>query len=457
MNTMTVTLTGSGPVQLSTGGGILHHGDLGPAFADGTDFDSSQPGDQTVPDASGWTVNVTGGGSDTLEIDEGEATDPVSYNFGHTFFPGGTPCAVRAPQAQQAIQLSPDPAQETWFCYPSGIAKVIVRPGGGSIQYGVLDTQAGVPLYLYGGAGGNDVMSEGADVPTEVGGYHNAASPVYFYGGSGPATVSLIDDQGSSPATYTIGNGEIVKSGLYPLYYSLPDDQASSIGLYPQSRPSTINVGHTSGITVQIFGGFFGQTGPDVINGADADAPMLVEGSLGHDTITTSPIAGGSYVDDGGDPTIYATNNPGTYIDCNQSGKATGTVYAVKADSIHNCSAVHYQNRPLVLSHIRFKSSRVRHGSNLTLELPVAITGRLTLTYARQECKSHHRSCHYANTGTRTITVHAGTTKLMFSSKATAGRNARLGSLAPGTYRVAIQLSSGGQRSNTVKLALTIT
>jgi hypothetical protein len=59
-------------------------GALGSGFADGTDFDSTQAGDQTAPDAADWTVNVTGGGSDTLEIDEGEATNPVSYNFGHT-------------------------------------------------------------------------------------------------------------------------------------------------------------------------------------------------------------------------------------------------------------------------------------------------------------------------------------------------------------------------------------
>ena len=93
----TVTLTGSSRAPLSTGGGLLHHGNLGPGFSSGADFDSAAAGEQQVPDSSGWTVNVTGGGGDTLEIQEGETLVPLSYALGHTFFPGGVPCVVRDP------------------------------------------------------------------------------------------------------------------------------------------------------------------------------------------------------------------------------------------------------------------------------------------------------------------------------------------------------------------------
>jgi hypothetical protein len=451
--TETVTMTGSGPVDLSTGGGILRHGGLGSGFADGTDFDSSQAGDQTVPDASGWTINVTGGGSDTLEVDEGEATNPVSYNFGHTFVPGGTPCAVRAPIAQEGVQVSPDPAQEMWFCYPSGISKVIVRPGTGSIQYGVLDTQAGVPLYLYGGSGGDDELTESADVPTEVGGFHNAASNVYFTGGPGPAQVTYDDDQGSTPQTYTIGNGGISKTGQFPLNYSNLA-AGSLIELYPQQGPSAINISATGGVPVQIFGNFFGQTGPDVINAAKADAEMFVTGSLGNDTITTSPVAGGYYFGGGGNPTIYATDNPGTQINCTSGAPAKGTVYAVKADRITDCATVHYPAAKLVLSHLSFKSARVRKGSKLTLRTPGISAGRLTLTYKLHKC--HRRRCSYHTIGTRSLNVKSGSSSATFSSQANEGRHHRLKKLAAGSYRVSLMLTAGKLRSNTITITLKI-
>jgi hypothetical protein len=74
----TADLTGSGSVVITTSGGLLHHNDLGSAFDGDTDFDSAESGIQSVPDTGGWTVNVTGSGSDSLEIDEGESTSPVS-------------------------------------------------------------------------------------------------------------------------------------------------------------------------------------------------------------------------------------------------------------------------------------------------------------------------------------------------------------------------------------------
>jgi hypothetical protein len=458
-STDTVTLTGSGDVQLSTSGGLLHHNDLGSGFSDGIDFDSTQSGDQTVPDAAGWTIDITGGGSDTLEMDEGEATDPVTYEFGHNFYPGGTPCLYRAPEAFPGITMDPEPDQNLTVCYTSGFGSVTVRPGAGSIQYGVLDTQAGVPLYLYGGAGGADQMNESADVPTSVGGYHNAASPVYFHGGSGAATVAYIDDVGSTAATYTVGSGVISKTGQYPLYYSLPNNPASSIQLYPQQGPSTINVGSSGGVLVQIFGNFFGQTGPDVINGSKADAPMVVTGSLGNDTITTSPVAGGGYFGGGGDPTIYATDSSSTTIDCNQGGPPKGTVYAAKGkDQISDCAHVVYLTTKLTLSRLSFKSSRVKAGSKLTLRTPSIAAGKLALTFELNRCsgKGHERKCRYHTVGTRSFSVKAGSSSITFSSQAQEGSHHRLKKLSKDTYRVAVMETSGSLRSSPVDLKLTI-
>jgi hypothetical protein len=340
-----------------------------------------------------------------------------------------------------------------WFCYPSGINKVIVRPGTGSIQYGVLDTQPGVPLYLYGGAGGDDELTESADVPTEVGGFHNAASPVYFTGGSGPAEVAYDDDEGSTPQTYTIGNSVISKTGQYPLNYSHLAD-GSIIELYPQQGPSTINVSATGGVPVQIFGNFFGQAGPDVINGAKADAELFVTGSQGNDTITTSPVAGGYYFGGGGNPTIYATDNPGTQINCHQGGPPKGTVYAVKADRISDCATVNYPATKPALSHLSFKSGRVKKGSKLTLRSPSFPAGRLTLTYKLHQCHKHR--CSYETVGTRSLNVKAGSSSISFSSQANEGRHHRLKQLAAGSYRVSLVLTAGKLRSNTITLTLKI-
>jgi hypothetical protein len=117
---------------------------------------------------------VTGGGHDTMEIDEGEPANPVTYDSGHTFYPGGAPCMVRDPHDRHGlVRFSVNPSSETEFCYPHGIDDVIVRAMGRSIQYGILDSRRGVPLHLYASAHGDrNSIDEVADVPTEVGGFH---------------------------------------------------------------------------------------------------------------------------------------------------------------------------------------------------------------------------------------------------------------------------------------------
>ena len=179
----TATLTGSGIIILSTKDGLVHH-DKASGFDSSEDFDSTAPGDQTVPDTGGWTVNVTGGGKDELAIVEEEPPNPLSFAFGHTSFPGGVPCVVRDPNDRHgSISFSQHPAQETRFCYERGFDDVSVKASAASTDFGVLDTEKGVGLRLFGGDG-NDALTEVANVPSSVPGeFHNPESPVYFVGG----------------------------------------------------------------------------------------------------------------------------------------------------------------------------------------------------------------------------------------------------------------------------------
>ena len=371
----TVTLVGSGNVRISTGAGVLHHGNLGPGFADAEDFDSTHSGVQTVPDTGQWKVNVSGGGKDTFEIDEGESTSPVSYTSGHTFVPGGVPCMVRDPHDHKGlVAFSVNPKSETEFCYPRGIDNVIVHGGKGSIQYGILDTQPGVPLHLYGSLHSTNSIEEVAGVPTEVGGFHIPMSSVYFIGGRKSATITFNDGITKKPATYAINRDEIVRKGLPALHYST-QSRGSELILYPQAGPSKIVVKPTGGLLVQIFGNFAGQKGPDQIDASHADGPALITGSEGNDTILASP-AGGYVVGGGGNPTIHARNDFLMDIDCAFSG-STGTAFVTTKDIVHHCRTVHRSKPVVVLRGVSFTPHRVASGSPLTLRVPPYAEGDL--------------------------------------------------------------------------------
>jgi hypothetical protein len=452
-STSTVTLTGSGPVILSSSGGLLHHNDLGPAFAGPEDFASSQTGTQTVPDTGGWTVNIAGAGADSLAIDEGEATNPVSYASGHTFTPGGTPCVVRDPNDRQGqVIFSMHRPQETWFCYPSGFSSVSVHAGTGSVQYGVLDTQPGVPLHLFGGPGKSDQLSETVNVPTSVGGFHQPMSPVYFTAGSGRSTISYIDGPVSAPATYKIGNGQLTRTGMPPLYFT---PHHTLIALYPSIGPATIDIGPTGGNPTQIFGNFFGQLGPDTINGSRADAALFITGSMGNDTIISGPVGGGFIFGGGGNPTIYARNDAYEQIVCAPLGSpSTGTVFGNTLQQILNCATVHRSKPVLVLGDVSFASGSVGRGKGLGLNVPLYASGELQLSFERASCAHAGRCSRYKPLGSRSVTVHVGSSVVRFSSKYSV--HGHLVTLPPGSYRVSVRLKSHGLRSAASNLTLTI-
>jgi hypothetical protein len=448
----TVRLVGTGAVRIWTEGGLLHHGNLGPAFAAATDFDSAEAGTQSVPDTGQWTVDVTGGGRDSLEIDEREPTSPVSYTSGHTYYPGGAPCVVRDPNSHEGqVIFSLHPKQETRFCYPHGIDRVTVRAGSGAAQFGVLDTASGVPLHFFGSRHGTNYMTESADVPTSVGGYHMPMSPVYFTGGGGEDVISLDDGTSTSPARYVINANEIHKSGLPPLHYATRNP-SSALWLYPQAGPSNIRVGPTGGIFVQIFGNFSGQKGPDRIDASGADAQVGITGSLGKDTIFASP-AGGFVQGGGGNPTIYALSDSPTQIECAPSGANKGTVWGTTLDQIKHCHVVHRQPPVVVLRDLSFSPARVPAGSKLTLAFPSYEQGQLALTFERKRC-AQRGGCRYQPVGTRTVHIRLGQTGLRLTPRVhTHGRQV---TLPAGTYRVVAQLTSSHWRSKADRLGLVI-
>jgi len=427
----TATLSGSGRVALSTGGGLVHHGVLGPGFASAADFDSSAPGDQTVPDTGGWTVSAHGGGADTLDVQEGEMLTPISYAIGHTTFPGGAPCALRDPNDRGGITaFSRHPAEETLFCFRAGFKQVAVRAGTGAAQFDVLDTDPGLIFRIYGGPG-DDMLTVAANVPSGVGVAHNPQSPVHFYGGKGQDFLTLNDGPVTAPATYKVADGAIRRNGLPPLYF---DAGVDGLVLYPEDGPSNIAIGRTGGASVQVFGDFHGQHGPDRIDGRFADAPIFVAGSSGDDTML------GSVFEDlldgaGGTDRIVSRDASFDQVACNGG---MGVVEVDRLDRLMDCPTAKFSRPLIALTRAAFTPAKVKRGKRLKLDLVSTDAGKITLTWK--------------HLGKRTFTVGKGPNLL--SIKPRVGGRA----LAKGRYKVSAQLrSNSGKRSKSLVLGLRVT
>lgn len=435
------SLTGSGSVVVTTGAGVFHHRAMGTGFASGRDFDSVKPGEQTVPDGGGWELNVTGGGHDQLELREGESTNPVAWGFGHTFFPGGVPCVVRDPNDRHgAIAFSVHPDDEARLCYPGGIARVTVRGGTHEDQFGVLDTEAGIPLALFGGSG-PDRMTESANVPSGVGGTHDPLSAVDFTGGPGSDQVSFDDGPAKKRAAYAIGDGRIKKTPGPP---ALSFAGVELVWLYPQDGPADIAIGPTGGASVQVFGNFFGQRGPDRIDARGADAPVVATGSLGDDTILGGPffdfLSGG-----GGDDAIDARDMASDRVECD-GGK--GRVRIDQLDQAVKCPTAKRSAPLLALWKAHFDPRSVPAGAKLHLDASSTAAGKVKLTFRR------HKGEKLVTEGTASVAVKTGSGSHRLGPKVTRDGNKR--ALPKGSYSVRAQLRRGDARSKTVTLRLTV-
>jgi hypothetical protein len=428
----TAALTGSGNAEVSAAGGLLRHADIGPGFASDADFDSTVAGDQPVPDTGGWALTISGGGKDKLAIEEGEPAGPLAYAFGHTFFPGGVPCVVRDPNDRGGIiAFSRHPAQETRVCYRTGFVEVAVEAGDGPVDYTVLDTEPGVALRITGGPG-NDSLSEAANVPSSVDELHNPESPVHFSGGGGDQDyLSLNDGPAKAPAVYKVGNGAIRKTGLPPLTF---DPTVEFLALYPQDGPSNITIGPTGGASLQLFGNFFGQEGPDRIDATRADAQHILTGSTGDDKIIGSALSdylGGG----GGNDSIDSRDASFDQLDC-EGG--TGVVAADTLDRLTDCPSATTVAPEVALWRAAFAPKRVRRGKKLTLETVATLGGKVALKFKRG----------HARTLTKRVSVKQGPDTVTFKPPA---------KLKKGRYSVSAVLNAGaGKKSRPAKLALTV-
>jgi hypothetical protein len=369
----TATFTGSGGLSVTTADGLLHHSSTG--FNSDADFDSGAAGDQTVPSAAGWTVNVTGSGPDSLDILEREAV-PVGFASGHTSFPNGTPCIVRDPVDRRgAILFSAHPDVETRFCYPAGIALVTVRAAVADASFTVIDTHEGVPVSFEGGPG-DDELAVAANVPSGAGVPHNPLSEVRFGGDGGSDRFAFVDGRVMEPATYTIADSTFQKSGLPSLVFT----EVEGIEIYPQAGPATIEIARTNAQYVQVFGGFFGQEGPFRIDARGSDTSVIASGSTGADTLLGSAfndyLGGG-----GGSDTIVSRDATFDTVEC-EGGE--GTVRADTIDTPAGCADVR-ESKPLVgLLRARFERKTVTRGVVPRIDAASTVDGRLTLEFRRK-------------------------------------------------------------------------
>jgi hypothetical protein len=438
----TATLTGIGSVAITAKGGLLHHDAVaapgsGSAFASDTDFDSTAAGDQTVPDTGGWTVNVSSGdddevpGKDFLFVNEGEPPGPLAYAFGHTFFPGGVPCVVRDPNDRGGgISFSRHPAQETRICYVKGFTEVYVRAGDGPTDFTVLDTEPGVALKITGGPG-NDSLSEAANVPSSVEEFHNPESKVYFSGGGGDQDyLTFSDGPATAPAVYKVADGAIRKTGLPPLFF---DPTVEFLALYPQDGPSSITIGRTGGASLQLFGNFFGQRGPDRVDATGADAQHILTGSTGDDTIVGSALS--DYLGGGGG--TDAIDSRDASLDQVVCEGGTGVVKADTLDRLTDCPSARTVAPRVALLRAAFAPKKVKRGKKVALHAVSTLAGKVTLKFKRRG----------ARTVTKRVSVKQGPNTVRFTPPR---------KLRKGRYSVSAVLAAGGKRSKAVKLSLTL-
>jgi hypothetical protein len=329
------------------------------------------------------------------------------------------------------ISFSRNPDQETRVCYPGGFGEVAVKAADGPVDFTVLDTEPGVALRISGGPG-SDELSEAANVPSSVEEFHNPESPVHFSGGGGTDYLTLNDGPAKAPATYTVGNGAIRKTGLPPLFF---DSTVESLTLYPQDGPSAIVVGRTGGASLQIFGGFFRQAGPDTIDASAADAPLfLTTGSTGDDTIRGSVFQ--DYLDGGGGKDkIDSRDAIFDQVFCNGG---TGTVKVDTLDMVNDCPSGKASPPQTALWRAAFTPKKVKRGKRLTLDAVSTLPGKVALKFKR----SHARAV------TKTVSVKRGPDTVSFKPPRR---------LVKGKYSVsAVLRAAGGKKSRPVKLALTV-
>jgi hypothetical protein len=264
---------------------------------------------------------------------------------------------------------------------------------------------------------------------------------VDFTGGPGSDGVSFDDGPAKKHARYAIGDGRIRKTPGPP---ALSFAGVEFLSLYPQDGPADIAIGPTRGASVQIFGNFFGQGGPDRIDARGADAPIVATGSLGDDTILGGPLfdllAGG-----GGDDAIDARDTSSDRVEC-EGGK--GRVRVDTLDTAVKCPTAKRSPPLLALWLARFEPRKAAPGSKLRFSASSTAKGTVTLTFRR------HKGKELVTEGTAKAAVKVGPNAVRVGPKVR--RNGKKRALPKGSYSVRARLRAGGKRSKPVTLKLTI-
>jgi Ca2+-binding RTX toxin-like protein len=253
---------------------------------------------------------------------------------------------------------------------------------------------------------------------------------VFFSGGAGvdDATFNEGPAGPAGAATYTVGNGRIVRSGLPPLHF----DTAERLAVYPHDGPSTITMGPTGGALLEVFGGFFGQKGPDRIDASGADASLFATGSTGDDTIIGSVFQ--DFIDGGGgNDNIDSRDAFFDQVFCHGSG----TVKADALDMLNDCPTGSASPPLIALRRATLAPKKVKRGKQVTLSAISTVAGKVTLTFKRPK----------ARTKSKKVTVKLGPNAVKFKPPS---------GLRKGRYSVTAVVTSRGKKSKPVKLSLTL-
>ena len=182
-----------------------------------------------------------------------------------------------------------------------------------------------------------------------------------------------------------------------------------------------------------MFGGFFRQKGPDLIDATRADASLFVTGSTGDDTILGGPFQ--DFIDGGGgNDTIDSRDASFDQVFCNGG---TGSVKVDSLDRLTDCPTAATSAPLIALTHASLTPKKVKRGKQVTFSAISTVAGKVTLTFKRPKTR----------TKTKKLTVKLGPNAVKFKPP---------GGLKKGRYSVTAVASSQGKKSKPVKLSLTI-
>lgn len=236
-----IFMTGDGAddaLTITVGDAVLEHDRFGadPGFASAQDFDTTQPGTQTLPSTYATLLTVNGGtGQDALRLVDARAAHRTEW-----LHAGSTSSCV--------LEVVGDEGP-TVLCYRAATIDAATLDGGpGDDRISSLDGPPATLLTLAGGDGNDSLSQDGED------GVHVLDSPVALSGGAGTDEASLTEDQSGSKR-YTIGGGVIQGQDYAPVSY---DETSEFLTLYTRLGPDnrvTITEARPLSISVWSAGG----------------------------------------------------------------------------------------------------------------------------------------------------------------------------------------------------------